>query len=99
MQSGFDVLRYTGVWYEQMRYEDIFQLDGDCVTATYDLNEDGSVRVQNRLHWLRNQTSETAIGRAVLAFPNDPAAEARLNVTFFEWRKIFSFTFIWAMRK
>ncbi|XP_077301152.1 apolipoprotein D-like [Arctopsyche grandis] len=39
---------YTGLWYEIYRYEQIQQVGGDCVTATYTL-EDGIVKVLNRM--------------------------------------------------
>lgn len=47
--SGFNLQRYLGTWYEiarlPMRHE---PEDSTDISATYSLNEDSKVRVQNR---------------------------------------------------
>ncbi|XP_055602188.1 apolipoprotein D-like [Uranotaenia lowii] len=81
--QNFDVERYLGLWYEIKRYEQFFQLDGECVTAQYSINEeDGSVRVFNSMVVLPNQERQSDIGRAVVAFPDEVPLQAKLNVTF-----------------
>lgn len=72
-----DLPRYLGIWYEiarlPMRHE---PADGTDVSAHYTLNEDGSIRVQNRCRV--NGTVEESIGRAT---PVD-ASNSRLQVSF-----------------
>jgi apolipoprotein D and lipocalin family protein len=72
-----------GVWYELERYDNVDQPNGDCVTASYDVNEDGSVRVENSMTTLSNGQVLTLIGRAVLSFPDSDPLMAKLNVSFF----------------
>ena len=58
-----DLQRYLGIWYEVARLPIRFEPeDATDVTAHYSLNEDGSVRVQNRC--LRGDKLEEAIGQA-----------------------------------
>ena len=58
-----DLQRYLGIWYEVARLPIRFEpADATDVTAHYSLNEDGSVRVQNRC--LRGDKLEEAIGQA-----------------------------------
>uniref|UniRef100_A0A182NRI3 Apolipoprotein D n=1 Tax=Anopheles dirus TaxID=7168 RepID=A0A182NRI3_9DIPT len=79
---NFDVARYLGLWYEIRRYEQVFQRDGECVTAEYSLNADGSVRVFNSMLVPPSQVRSSDTGRAVIAFPDGSPLEAKLNVTF-----------------
>ncbi|KFB53446.1 AGAP013318-PA-like protein [Anopheles sinensis] len=79
---NFDVSRYLGLWYEIRRYEQVFQLGGECVTAEYSLNADGSVRVFNSMVVPPAQARSSDTGRAVIAFPDESPLEAKLNVTF-----------------
>ncbi|XP_053671598.1 apolipoprotein D-like [Anopheles nili] len=79
---NFDVERYLGLWYEIRRYEQVFQLGGECVTAEYSLNADDSVRVFNSMVVPPSQVRSSDIGRAVIAFPDGSPLEAKLNVTF-----------------
>lgn len=85
--SDFQVGDYLGLWYEVERYEQEFQLNGECVTAQYSANDDGSVRVWNTLEVLavapgdENQLFSME-GRAVLADPLADPLVGALNVTF-----------------
>ncbi|ETN60996.1 apolipoprotein D [Anopheles darlingi] len=81
---NFDVPRYLGLWYEIRRYEQAFQIGGECVTAEYSLNADGSVRVFNSMRPRDSATGtrQSDTGRAVVAFPDESPLEAKLNVTF-----------------
>ena len=40
--------QYIGKWYEAERYFAFFEFGGKCVTATYSLNDNGTVSVVNR---------------------------------------------------
>uniref|UniRef100_A0A182JQH2 Apolipoprotein D n=1 Tax=Anopheles christyi TaxID=43041 RepID=A0A182JQH2_9DIPT len=79
---NFDVQRYLGLWYEISRYDQVFQRGGECVTAEYSLNADGSVRVFNSMRVPPSQARQSDTGRAVVAFPDAIPLEAKLNVTF-----------------
>ncbi len=74
-----DLQRYLGTWYEivrkPIRHEDT---DARDVTATYTLQEDGSIEVHNR-SLDGNGEYEDAIGRATVA---DAATNAKLEVSF-----------------
>lgn len=82
VRNAFNVQQYLGIWFEIERYEQIFQVDADCVTAQYTLNTDGSVRVINRARNLNNGTNIEAFGTAVVSFPNESPLRGMLNVTF-----------------
>jgi apolipoprotein D and lipocalin family protein len=44
--ESFDLSRYTGKWYEIARFKTPFQF-GECDTANYSLNADGTLKVVN----------------------------------------------------
>ena len=62
--TDFDVHQYVGKWYEVARLDNRFQRDLVQVTATYTLQGEGSIRVENE--GKRSQTGRTAkvIGQA-----------------------------------
>ena len=45
--ENYDPDAYLGIWYELRRDESIPFETGECVTAQYRLNDDGSIRVTN----------------------------------------------------
>lgn len=65
--QNFDVRRYLGLWYEVRKYPFIFTLGGKCVTANYELNNDGTVQVFNRQY--RHEKEESILGKARLLHP------------------------------
>lgn len=75
---NLDLSRYLGRWYEicrlPLKYEDQTATD---ITATYSLNEDGNVRVDNRCFDEDDEPTQ-ALGKAT---PVDDA-NSRLKVTF-----------------
>lgn len=83
IREGLDVVRYLGLWFELERFESPFQVGFECVTANYNLNPDGSVRVANEgLTPAGNFFQQ--IGRAVISFPDETPLRAQLNVSFFD---------------
>lgn len=46
--KSFDVNKYTGTWYEIARMDSRFEKNLINVTATYGLNDNGSISVKNR---------------------------------------------------
>jgi apolipoprotein D and lipocalin family protein len=79
--TGFDVDRYMGTWYEIARLDHRFERGLSNVTATYQLQDDGSVRVINRGRSIETGVCDEQIGRAT--FNGDPTV-ASLAVSFFE---------------
>jgi len=73
-----DLARYLGLWFEvgrlPLRFEDYEARD---VTAEYSLNDDGTVRVDNRCLNAQNEPTQ-ALGEA----KPDPEHAARLEVSF-----------------
>lgn len=78
--ASFDLNRYLGQWYEIARLDHSFERGMRDVNATYQLNDDGSVKVINRGFDTQRQAWKEAIGRAV--FIGDPGT-ASLKVSFF----------------
>lgn len=76
-----DLEKYLGTWYEIARYDHRFERGLVGVTANYSLREDGKIKVLNSGY--KNSLSgekDTAIGKAKIPNPNNPA---HLKVSFF----------------
>jgi len=72
--------RYLGKWYEIARMDFKFEKNLKNVTATYSLNDDGAIKVDNRgYNYVKNQWKES-IGKAKFVKGSD---EGRLKVSFF----------------
>ena len=84
-----DLNRYIGVWYEIAKIPNRFQKQcASNTTATYSLNDDGSIKVINRC--LQDDGSEDeAIGKARVV---DTTTNAKLEVSFVS---IFGFHLFW----
>lgn len=78
--SPFDIQRYVGKWYEVARLDHSFERGLSDVSATYRLQDDGSVEVLNRGFDSKRGEWRQAVGRAL--FTGDPA-RASLKVSFF----------------
>lgn len=76
----FDVRRFMGKWYEIARYDHRFEKGMTHVTATYSLQEDGSIKVKNEGY--KNGKHKEVEGRAKQPDPADPG---KLKVSFFLW--------------
>jgi apolipoprotein D and lipocalin family protein len=87
VKTGFTPAQYLGIWYEIERYEQSFQVGGDCVRAQYTLKADGSIDVLNQAVLLNNNTRIEAQGVARISFPDETPLRAQLNVTFDANRK------------
>jgi apolipoprotein D and lipocalin family protein len=57
-----DVVKYLGTWYEIARYENFFEKGCIKPNATYSLQKNGTIKVENRC--IKNGKSELAIGEA-----------------------------------
>ncbi|MEM9301079.1 MAG: lipocalin family protein [Pseudomonadota bacterium] len=78
--GGFELDRYLGTWYEIARLDHGFERNLEQVTATYELREDGKVRVVNRGFDVRDGKWKEAVGKARFVGSSD---EAHLKVAFF----------------
>lgn len=78
--GSFDLNRYLGKWHEIARLDHAFERGMSDVNATYELQDDGSIRVINRGYIIERGVWKEAIGRAL--FIGDPQT-ASLKVSFF----------------
>lgn len=78
--TPFELNRYLGQWYEIARLDHSFERGMSDVNATYQLQDDGSVKVINRGYDTQRQAWKEAVGRAL--FIGDPTT-ASLKVSFF----------------
>lgn len=72
---------YAGQWYEIARLPNSFEKNLKCVTATYSLNEDGTVKVTNAGVNTETGEREEANGKAKVPAPEE--FPGRLKVSFF----------------
>eukprot|EP00354_Favella_ehrenbergii_P009018 CAMPEP_0170464974 /NCGR_PEP_ID=MMETSP0123-20130129/9491_1 /TAXON_ID=182087 /ORGANISM="Favella ehrenbergii, Strain Fehren 1" /LENGTH=168 /DNA_ID=CAMNT_0010730753 /DNA_START=30 /DNA_END=536 /DNA_ORIENTATION=+ len=70
VQQDFDLDRYLGLWYEARRDKDCAYEGGICNTASYSMNDDGSIRVLNN-EW-EDDTTEWGggVGKATVVDPS-----------------------------
>jgi apolipoprotein D and lipocalin family protein len=78
--ANFDLQRYLGKWYEIARLDHKFERGLQEVTATYALNEDGSVKVTNSGIKTKTGERDSAIGKAKFVGPSNVG---HLKVSFF----------------
>jgi apolipoprotein D and lipocalin family protein len=78
--SPFELDKYLGVWHEIARLDMRFEKDLNNVTATYTLNENGTVKVNNQGYNYVSKEWKQAIGKAKFAGNTN---EASLKVSFF----------------
>ena len=78
--TGFDQNRYLGTWYEIARLDHSFEHGLSEVSATYDVNPDGSIAVLNR--GFDQEEGEWREAEGVARFVQSPDI-AHLKVSFF----------------
>ncbi|MCB1857234.1 MAG: lipocalin family protein [Gammaproteobacteria bacterium] len=78
--TGFDAERYTGRWYEVARFDHIFERGLSNVSAIYQQQNDGRIRVTNRGYHEREGVWKEV--DAVGEFTVDPSV-AQLRVSLF----------------
>ena len=78
--TGFEIDRYLGQWYEIARLDHSFEEDLQRVTATYSMNNDGTVHVVNRGFDVKEGKWSEAVGKA--KFVQAPST-GFLKVSFF----------------
>ena len=78
--TPFDKDRYLGKWYEIARLDFKHEKNLNNVTAEYTLNDDGTIRVDNRGYHTKKDKWQQAIGKAKFVDDEDVA---KLKVSFF----------------
>lgn len=78
--SPFNKEKYLGKWHEIARLDFKYEKNLDNVTATYTLNNDGSIKVDNRGYNYIKKEWKQSIGKAKFVKGTDVA---RLKVSFF----------------
>lgn len=78
--QNFDADRYLGTWYEIARLDHRFERGLTQVTATYSMNENGTIKVQNRGFSTKKNRWSESIGKAKFAGSKN---EGKLKVSFF----------------
>jgi len=62
--TNFDKAKYLGKWYEIARLDYKWEKDLNNVTAEYSLNEDGTIKVDNKGYNVKKDKWEQSIGKA-----------------------------------
>ena len=71
--ANFDTQRFMGTWYSiRKNYLNLFEIGQTCVTANYQYQDDGTVRVYNAGEWLIGPTS--VMGKAVQSNVDGPGS-------------------------
>jgi apolipoprotein D and lipocalin family protein len=78
--TDFDVNRYSGTWYEVARLDHRFERGLSNVTASYSLQDDGTVKVVNRGYNVDDDSWDDAVGKAAFV---DATDVGYLKVSFF----------------
>ena len=78
--GSFKTDRYLGTWYEIARYDFAFERDLSHVTATYSMNPNGTIKVDNRGYAYKRSKWKRSVGKAKFVEGPD---KARLKVSFF----------------
>lgn len=78
--TSFEKEKYLGKWYEIARFDFKFERNLNNTTAEYSLNENGTIKVDNRGYNTVNEEWQQSIGKA--KFVNDEST-AMLKVSFF----------------
>lgn len=78
--EDFQKEKYLGKWYEIARFDFVFEKNLDHTTATYSLNENGTIKVDNQGYNIKTKKWQQAIGKAKFVKTDDIAM---LKVSFF----------------
>ena len=71
--ANFDTQRFMGTWYSiRKNYLNLFEIGQTCVTANYQYQDDGTVRVYNTGEWYLGPTS--VMGKAVQSNVDGPGS-------------------------
>ncbi|GLR17096.1 lipocalin family protein [Portibacter lacus] len=76
----FDKEKYLGTWYEIARLDFKFEKNLDNTTATYSLNDNGTIKVDNKGYNTKKEKWTQSVGKAKFVGDDDIAM---LKVSFF----------------
>ncbi len=77
--KSVDIEKYKGTWYEIARFEHFFEKGCKNVTATYEIKDDGDIKVINRCTMIETDKKKEATGTA---YATD-STNSKLKVSFF----------------
>jgi len=77
--QSVDIEKYKGTWYEIARFEHFFERGCKNVTATYEIKDDGDLKVINRCTNIEDNEKKEAFG---VAYATDDT-NSKLKVSFF----------------
>lgn len=77
--KNVDLQKYKGTWYEIARFDHFFEKGCKNVTATYEIKDDGDLRVINRCTKIDDNETKEATG---VAYATD-ISNSKLKVSFF----------------
>jgi lipocalin len=78
--THLELNKYMGTWYEIARYPHRFEKDLEGVTATYELLDNGMIKVTNSGYKIDGGKKKEAFGKAKMPDLNEPG---KLKVSFF----------------
>jgi len=78
--TNFNKEKYLGKWYEIARFDFKFERDLNNTTARYSLNDNGTIRVENRGYNTKKNEWKVAVGKVKFVKREDVAM---LKVSFF----------------
>lgn len=78
--NNVDIEKYKGTWYEVARFEHFFEKGCKNVTATYELKDNGKIKVINRCTKIDTGEQKEAIGEAYAI----DESNSKLKVSFFK---------------
>lgn len=78
--DSVDIQKYKGTWYEIARFEHFFEKGCKNVTATYELKDNGKIKVINKCTNIDNGEKKEAIGEAYAL----DSTNSKLKVSFFK---------------
>lgn len=75
-----DIEKYKGTWYEIARFEHFFEKGCKNVTATYEIKDNGNIKVINRCTNIEGGKKKEAVGEAYAIDDSN----SKLKVSFFK---------------
>jgi apolipoprotein D and lipocalin family protein len=83
VKQDFDIYEYIGTWYNIERYQQPFEVGADCITVSYDLQDDGTVDIESWSRFIDNQTETKLKVSGYVSYPLDTPIPGKLNVSFY----------------
>jgi apolipoprotein D and lipocalin family protein len=78
--KDLDIEKYSGLWFEIAKLPNRFEKNLKCVSATYTINKDGSIKVFNQGYNTKSLKTEKITGKATIPNSEKPG---EIKVSFF----------------